>query len=453
MARDVIHEMYVPQVERINVDYILEQTRSFGANNSQFLYHSIPSPMPVILSDRGLFKCIHGNIVRNALKYGMPGGKITTEAKYDDETGIFEMKIINLPGPNHDKLVDLGERASELVFSHGTRLHDDVQRSHSAGDGAWIIQKCVKILGGTAEIKFEQDQTLFVVKIPVKIYRPSQDIETFHLPSNVWGIGIDDSKIQRKLLKRLVVEAGVQENRQIILGEGSEEILGFVDFVLSLVNSHPCDFFLLLVDENLEMEDCGVSRTVSGSECIKQIRAALDPEQELRLLALVRSANDSPKDLALYRSRAHGCMPKIPLRRTSVKETVYQFWNERFPSKSNESLEFEEASSMTRIASTESIRDLNLIAPVELLLEVEEIDSLFVRNPNNSPQFHPELWDKIHRLKGDLKTVNEDGSFTLTIDLIDTLRDETQPADFMDIWLKIRSDIVSYVISRTSSME
>jgi signal transduction histidine kinase len=60
--------------------------------------------MPVILSDRGLFKCIHGNIVRNALKYGMPGGKVTTVAKYDDETGIFEMKIINLPGHNHDKL-------------------------------------------------------------------------------------------------------------------------------------------------------------------------------------------------------------------------------------------------------------------------------------------------------------------------------------------------------------
>jgi hypothetical protein len=107
--------------------------------------------------------------------------------------------------------------------------------------------------------------------------------------------------------------------------------------------------------------------------------------------------------------------------------------------------------SNTRIASTESIRDLNLIAPVELLLEVEEIDSLCVRNPNNSPQFHPELWDKLHRLKGDLKTVNVDGSFTLTIDLIDALRNETQPADFMDVWLKIRSDIVSYVISQTST--
>jgi hypothetical protein len=451
MARDVIHEMYVPHVERINVDSILEQTRSFGANKSQFSYHSIPSPMPVILSDRGLFKCIHGNIVRNALKYGMPGGKVTTEAKYDDETGIFEMKIINLPGHNHDKLVELGKRASELVFSHGTRLHDDIQPSHSAGDGAWIIQKCVKILGGTAEIKFEQDRTLFVVQIPVKIYRPSQDIETFHLPSNVWGIGIDDSKIQRKLLKRLFVHAGVQENRQIILGEGSEEMIGFADFILGLVNSHPCDYFFLLVDENLEIEDSGVSRTISGSESIKQIRAALDTEQELRMLALVRSANDSPKDLALYRSRAHGCMPKIPLRGTSVKETVYQFWNERFPSKSDESVKLEGETPITRIASTESIRDLNLIAPVELLLEVEEIDSLCVRNPNNSPQFHPELWDKLHRLKGDLKTVNVDGSFTLTIDLIDALRNETQPADFMDVWLKIRSDIVSYVISQTST--
>ena len=447
MARDVIHEMYVPRNELIDVNEILGKTKGFGANNSQFALVCTPSPMPIFVSDKGLFKCIHGNVIRNALKYGKLGGKITTEAKYDEVTGEFEMKVINLPGHGHDKLVMTGKRASELVFSHGTRLHNASNldnRSHSAGDGAWIIRKCANILGGKVDIRFEPDEIVFSFKAPMKIHRPSSEADTFHLPPGVWGIAIDDSKIQRKLLERFFHHAGLPETHQIILGQNSEEISGFVNYVVDLVNSHPRGLFFLIVDENLEMEDS--HKTISGSECIKQIRSALDPKQEMRVLALVRSANDSPQDLALYRSRAHGCMPKVPLRGMNVRETVSQFWTERFPRKDggNQGGDNVEGS-MSRIDSMTNIRDLTLISPVELLLEVEDIDSLCVQNPDNSPQYHPELWEKIQRLKGDLKTVNVDERFTPTIKLIDSIRHGTQPSDFMTVWLRIRSDVVSFV--------
>ena len=118
-------------------------------------------------------------------------------------------------------------------------------------------------------------------------------MDTFHLPEGVWGIGINDSKIQPKLLKQHFQHAGVKESRQFVLGEKSEEIIGFVGFVVDLVNSHPGDWFFLIVDKNLEMDDDVASNheTVSGSECTKRVRNTLDPEQELRMLALVRSAN------------------------------------------------------------------------------------------------------------------------------------------------------------------
>jgi hypothetical protein len=198
------------------------------------------------------------------------------------------------------------------------------------------------------------------------------------------------------------------------------------------------------MDENLEMDDS--QQTISGSECIKQIRTALDPEQEMRVLALVRSANDSPQDLALYRSRAHGCMPKGPPRGMSVRETVSQFWTERFPRKDggDEGGDYVQGS-MSRIDSMANIRNLTLIPVVELLLEVEKFYSLCVQNPYNYPQYHPELWDKIHRLKGDLKTVNVDERFTPTINLIDSIRHGSQPSDFMTVWLRKRSDVVSFV--------
>ena len=175
-----------------------------------------------------------------------------------------------------------GKRASDLVFSHGTRLHHAsnlVNRSHSTGDGAWIIRKCANILGGKVDIRFEPDETIFSFKAPMKIHRPLSEADTFHLPPGVWGIAIDDSKIQRKLLERFFHHAGLPETHQIILGQNSEEISGFVNYVVDLVNSHPRGLFFLIVDENLEMDDS--HKTISGSECIKQIRSALDPKQEM----------------------------------------------------------------------------------------------------------------------------------------------------------------------------
>ena len=222
----------------------LADMRGFTGHSEQFSLISTPSPLPVILSDQGLWKCIHGNAIRNALKYGKQGGKITTVATYLQDTNMFEMKIINLPGPGHQKLVDLGSKASDLVFSHGTRLHKDsetAKKSLSAGDGAWIIRKCATILGGTVEITFKADQTEFIFKAPVKLYDTSSEANAFLIPSGVWGIAIDDSKIQRKLLRRFFLHAGVHEHHQIILGQDSEEISGFVDFAVDFVKRHPDD--------------------------------------------------------------------------------------------------------------------------------------------------------------------------------------------------------------------
>lgn len=244
MARDVIHEMYEPKMNRVDINHLLSHIKGLTGSNLQFEFIPSPSPLPFLLSDHGLLKCIYGNAIRNALKYGKPGGKLTTKATYDPDTGRFEIRVINLPGPGHEELINLGTRAGELVFSHGTRLHKDVDpamKSLSAGDGAWIIRKCATILGGTVSISFEPDQTQFVFEAPVKLYDASAEANAFVIPSGVWGIAIDDSKIQRKLLRRFFVHAGIHEHHQVILGQNSEEILNFVDFTVNFVKRHPGD--------------------------------------------------------------------------------------------------------------------------------------------------------------------------------------------------------------------
>lgn len=164
--------------------------------------------------------------------------------------------------------------------------------------------------------------------------------KSFRIPTNTFALAIDDSKIQRKLLMKFFTFMGVPPENSIICGESVAEIKGFVDMAVKLMHEHATDygmflfFFSLLslwirnslifcnvpllsftvfmiVDENLDVVDeCGKSISVSGSQCVEQIRQKLPPELEKRMLALVRSANDSKGDIGLYHKRAHGFLPK-----------------------------------------------------------------------------------------------------------------------------------------------
>ena len=61
-------------------------------------------------------------------------------------------------------------------------------------------------------------------------------------------------------------------------------------------------FVILLVDENLDIVDEATNKhdTISGSQCVENIRRRLSPEIERRMFALIRSANDSSSDIAIY---------------------------------------------------------------------------------------------------------------------------------------------------------
>jgi len=65
-------------------------------------------------------------------------------------------------------------------------------------------------------------------------------------------------------------------------------------FILSLL--------LYLVDENLDIVDESTNKhdTISGSQCVENIRRRLAPGIERRMFALIRSANDSSSDIAIY---------------------------------------------------------------------------------------------------------------------------------------------------------
>lgn len=166
------------------------------------------------------------------------------------------------------------------------------------------------------------------------------------------------------------------------------------------MNKHPEAFIFLIADENLDVpsKDGMNNESVSGSHCVENIRKRLSKEAERRVLALVRSANDSSSDVSLYNMRAHGFLPKVPIRKKKINEILSPIWYKRFPP-----LEFgfclgtditDEASSIVEdVACTSS----------DILAKLEAIDDLFGRDIHitDSHKIH----EVLHELKGDLLTM------------------------------------------------
>lgn len=357
-----MHGSYDPKVERVDVAAALSGTRGtphVGGEDERFPL-VVPSTMPMVMLDPTLLRFVHKNAISNACKYGRTGGVVVTEVCH--KRNEITMRVTNEPGPFHEALTQMGSAAESAVFEPGRQLHPDLgtvalgnppSHTHSSGDGAWIMKKCAKTLGGDCSIVFEESKTVFSLTCPAKpvstfkrklslddqdILLKDDDIANFCLPSNTFGVSIDDSKVQRKLLAKMLDMCGVRKDKTLILGETRQEIVAFETTVAKLIRDNPHDLILAIIDENLDVDRDGDPQTVSGSRCIERLRKLLAPEEEARLLALIRSANDSKEDITLYNSRAHGYLPKGPIKKESIFETIAPLWIKKF-GKCNTSIE------------------------------------------------------------------------------------------------------------------
>ena len=269
MAREVVHEVYQPQLEELDVPAML--VSSLGMSKDRIPVEVKNGSMPKLMLDAQLIGHIHRNAVSNACKYGKQGGKVRTTVEFDRRKQEFCMEVLNEPGDGHSTLIGLGKSASEFVFAQGVRLQPHMigkteKKMDSSGDGAWIMQKCAKTMNGICNIYFSKELTRFVFKCPALSATQSNqpDYKEFVVPKDVWGIGVDDSHIQRKLLSRILEHAGVDPSRQIVLGESHEDILEFESSLMHLMVEHPESKFLVIVDEHL------VSRPQTIGVCFPQ---------------------------------------------------------------------------------------------------------------------------------------------------------------------------------------
>jgi len=77
--------------------------------------------------------------------------------------------------------------------------------------------------------------------------------------------------------------------------------------------------------------------------------------------------------------------------------------------------------------------------------ELESIDQICM-NSNGDVKW-PVLWEKLHKLMGDLKVLDTSNSLSsVTVGMIEFLRGDSIPNDFMSKWMEIRSSVFSLLV-------
>ena len=171
--------------------------------------------------------------------------------------------------------------------------------------------------------------------------------------------------------------------------------------------------------------------------CIESIRKRVLPDQERRMLALVRSANDSANDVAIYNARAHGFLPKAPLRRDEIPNMISPLWEKRYPKALAKSLYDSKISDEDVI--DEGYESDIIISRTDLRQAVVAIETIVAGlGEDELSKRWGMVWEKLHALKGDMLTFDSGEEVRQVVYLINSLRGRSLPPRFVVRWAEIR---------------
>lgn len=154
------------------------------------------------------------------------------------------------------------------------------------------------------------------------------------------------------------------------------------------------------------------------------------------MFALIRSANDSSSDIALYNSRAHGFLPKAPIKKEKMSEILAPLWRERFPPG-----EFGESTDLLSGNENDAATSVHDIActPYDIAHKLSDIDALFQRNAHVT-EAHL-IQDQLHELKGDLLTLNSTTSVHDAVGQINLIQATQAPETLAERWRNLSKSI------------
>ena len=418
MTREIIHNTYKPKLEPY--DILIAKQRIKGDN---YVWNIYPRHIPEILMDESLFFYILRNGISNANKYGELNGIVTISISIKNTN--LEVKIDNLPGDNHNKLISLENH--NIIFDRGIRLHEtgpSTQRgSRSAGDGAWIMNTCAKLLDGSCNIQFNETGTTFIFTAPVSTCVTNEDIIDFAFPTNTCFYLIDDSRMQRKMLERSISNIGIPTENIYVKGVDMNEILYLETFLLSKLNNTE-KYHIIICDENLDYKTKrGELETVLGTKMWGNIK---DRTTNKNVLFFTRSANDSNAEIEQYMKVADGIISKKVSKPEELKRIIAEKWLEQIG-----------IATPTHVKSTFN-NDLADIIDIYM----EDLNEFLLLE--SSKCTWEVFWSELHKIKGSILTLNEIINSADVVRMIEKLRGNEFDETYDEKWSIVKQGLTDY---------
>jgi len=326
---------------------------------------------------------------------------------------------------------DVKQRRNQSIQSESNDL--DVSDRTALNVGKSIVRAFREEVLNTGSIK----------KVKSEKESPSGDESNhshFRVPDNTYGFALDDSKFQRKQLAKFFDLIGLPLNRFSIAGNGQDEIMGFEDYVVNFVEQRKNNFFLLIVDENLDVRHGTNHETISGSTLVENIRLRLTHEAEKRVLALIRSVNDSATDIAVFSLRAHGFLSKAPIKRDRVNKELAPLWLKRFPSS-----EFGDLGGNSDTEKLSETTDDVELLPYIIAPQLVSISNLFKQNTHESDP--GAIYEKLYNLKQDVLALKNDISIMSIVGVINIMMQNPRSEYVTDRWFYLFARINGAIIA------
>ena len=130
---------------------------------------NIPPGLPHVWADADRLEQILTNLVDNAIKYSMPGTRVSVDAKVVQSADKPDEELIEFAVT--DGGVGISEEHLPKIFSKFSRLDNPlVRQTEGTGLGLYITRSLVLALGGEIKVESEPGKTTFTVWLPAATY-------------------------------------------------------------------------------------------------------------------------------------------------------------------------------------------------------------------------------------------------------------------------------------------
>jgi signal transduction histidine kinase len=159
-------EISLEEVDMVDLYGVVHDSVGFIADKRSIDFKTEIAPdVPIFMGDWNKLRRILENLISNAIKYTVKGGRVSITATYDAKMTAVVMKVCDTGiGIKPENLANIFERFTQSDFS-------SYRRYNGSGLGLAVVKDLVLLLGGSIEVESTYYQgSTFTVRIPTNVY-------------------------------------------------------------------------------------------------------------------------------------------------------------------------------------------------------------------------------------------------------------------------------------------